>query len=247
MLTQPEFPANRRRDPLRLAELRAYHEFADSDRAGRALYELKTARNVPELDFAALIEDVAVYGVQVKGGQWQVQRGQWQLTTNHGFQMMPCPIKLSWDAALQIRETVKRRLSRKVYVIPVLVLADMEPDPDIELRVENDRVKVLFGTDNLVDRLISLAAGEEIFNPPTAWMVDEIAEALMPFLGANGDAKPQQVMDLGIEETDQAEINVSGRPAAVRHADVVNVYEGPVTIYNCSHVAPDASVDEAEG
>ena len=59
MLTQPEFPAHRRRDPLRLAELQAYTEFMNSDRAGRALYELKTSRNVPELDFAILLEDVA--------------------------------------------------------------------------------------------------------------------------------------------------------------------------------------------
>ena len=47
MLTQPEFPSHRRRDPVRLAELQVYTEFMNSDRAGRVLYEVKTSRNVP--------------------------------------------------------------------------------------------------------------------------------------------------------------------------------------------------------
>ena len=84
MLTQPDFPSHRRRDPMRLAELQVYTEFMNSDRAGRALYELKTSRNVPELDFTVLIEGVAIYGVQVKGGQHAIHRSQWQRVTDDG-------------------------------------------------------------------------------------------------------------------------------------------------------------------
>ena len=184
MLTQPEFPAHRRREPLRLAELQAYQEFADSDRAGRVLYEVKTSRNVPELDFAVLLEDMAIYGVQVKGGQHVTTRGQWQRITDDGPVTIPCPMKVTWDAALQIREAVKRRLGRKVFVVAVLVFPDMEPDPNIELRAENDRVKVLFGTHDLVERLVELVQHHEIFNPPGAWLVDKMADALLPFLAA---------------------------------------------------------------
>ena len=78
-------------------------------------------------------------------------------------------------------------VSRKVLVVAVLVFPDMESDPDIELRAENDRVRVLFGAENLVERLVDLVAGEEMFSPPTAWLVDETAETLMPFLANNGD------------------------------------------------------------
>ena len=242
MLIQPEFPPHRRRDPLRLAELQVYTEFMNSDRAGRALYEVKTSRNVPELDFAALLEGVAIFGVQVKGGLNVINRGQWQLITDDGPVNIPCPMKVTWDAALQIRETVKRRLGRKVFVVAVLVFPDMELDPDIELRVENDRVKVLFGTDNLVERLANLVAGEDIFNPPTAWLVDEIAETLMPFLVSNAPLvlsteEPE-------EEADVRELNVTGRPIEVRHADVVNVYQAPVTINNYYGAAPPVDVTE---
>ena len=256
MLTQPEFPAHRRRDPLRLAELQAYQEFMNSDRAGRVLYEVKTSRNVPELDFAALIEGVAIYGLQVKGGQHVITRGQWQRITDDGPVTIPCPMKVTWDAALQIREAVKRRLSRKVFVVAVLVFPDMEPDPDIELRAENDRVKVLFGTNNLVERLVDLVADEEIFNPPTAWLVDEIAETLMPFLANGGDdeEEPELLPDMPKpgpkpDQPGQAKrignMDASGRPAEVHHADVVNVYNAPVTINNSYGAAPQEDTAEA--
>ena len=246
MLTQPDFPSHRRRDPMRLAERQVYTEFMNSDRAGRVLYEVKTSRNTPELDFAVLLEDVAVYGVQVKGGQHAIHRSQWQRITDDGPVTIPCPMKVTWDAALQVRETVKRHLGRKVFVVAVLIFPDMEPDPDIELRAENDRVKILFGTDNLVERLVDLVADEEIFNPPTGWLVDEIAWALMPFLASNAQVSlPAEDPEV---EADVHELNVSGRPPEVRHADVVNVYQAPVTINNHYYyaAAPDADDSEEE-
>ena len=240
MLTQPDFPAHRRRDPLRLAELQAYNEFMNSDRAGRVLYELKTSRNVPELDFAVLLEDVAIYGVQVKGGQHVITRGQWQRITYDGPVTIPCPMEVTWDAALQVREAVKRHLGRKIFVVAVLVFPDMEPDPDVELRAENNRVKVVFGTHDLVERLVDLVADEEIFNPPTAWMVDEIAETLMPFLASNA-----QLSLLDQEQSaDVCEVKVSGRPAEVRHADVVNICQAPVTINNYGAQVEASSSEE---
>ena len=81
MLTQPDFPSHRRRDPTRLAELQVYIEFINSNRAGRVLYEVKTSRNTPELNFAVMLEGVSIYGVQVKGGQHAIQRGQWHRIT----------------------------------------------------------------------------------------------------------------------------------------------------------------------
>ena len=253
MLTQPDFPSHRRRDPLRLADLQVYTEFANSDRAGRVLYEVKTARNTPELDFAVLLADVAIYGIQVKGGQHAIQRGQWQRVTDDGPVTIPCPMKITWDAALQIREAVKRHLGRKVFVVAVLVFPDMEPDPDIEARAENDRVHVLFGTHNLVERLVDLAADEEIFNPPTAWLVDEIAETLMPFLANGDDDQPELLPDLPEpgpkpDQPGKAErisnVDVRGRPAEVHHTDVVNVYQAPVPINNYGVAMEDDGPEE---
>ena len=48
-------------------------------------------------------------------------RGQWQRVTDDGPVTIPCPMKVTWDAALQIREAVKRHLGRKVFVVAVLM------------------------------------------------------------------------------------------------------------------------------
>ena len=254
MLTQPDFPSHRRRDPLRLAELQGVHRIHEQrPRRSRPLTRSRPRATRPELDFAVLLEGVAIYGAQVKGGQHVITRGQWQRITDDGPVNIPCPMKITWDAALQIREAVKRLLGRKVFVIAVLIFPDMEPNPDIELRAENDRVKVLFGTDNLVERLVDLVADEEIFNPPTAWLVDEVAEALMPFLRNGDDDQPDLLPNRPEpgpkpDQPGQAErvaiMDLTGRPLEVRHADVVNVYQAPVTINNYRAAVPEADASE---
>ena len=82
---------------------------------------------------------------------------------------IPCPLKVTWDAALQIRETVKRHMNRKAFVVAVLIFPDMKPDPDIELRAENDRVKVLLSRVNYICRLASISfAGSPPWPGPVA-------------------------------------------------------------------------------
>ena len=258
MLIQPPFPPHRRQEPMRLAELAVYTELANSDREGRALYELKTSRTVPELDFTVMLENFAIYGLQVKGGQHQLHRAQWQVITADGPENIPDPMMVTWDAAMQIRATAKRLLHRKVFVVAVLVFPDMEPDPDIEIRAENDRVKILFGSDDLVERLINLIDEEDIFSPPTAWQVDELAEALMPFLG-NGVEQPE-IPDLcngararvpraeatPMEPMERAGAgDLTGLQPMIRHADTVNVFNGPVTLYQGAPAA-EAHVQEQE-
>lgn len=249
MLTQPNFPPHRRRDPMRLAELQVYTEIMNSDRQGRALYEVKTSRHAPELDFTVGIQDVAICGLQVKGGQHTFRGGQFQRITDDGPVNIPCPLKVTWDAAMQIREVVKDRLGRNVFVVAVLVFPDMAPDPAIELRAEHDRVKVLFGAHNLVERLVDLVDDRDIYSPPTARQLDEIAETLMPFLADGGQAagEPQGQEPEG-QKADVHEINLNGLPLEVRHADVVNVYNAPVTI-NYYRVAPkdEDSAGDADG
>ena len=101
---------------------------------------------------------------------------------------------------------------------------------------------------------MDLVADEEILNPPTAWMVDAIAEALMPFL-ANANDQLEMLPDRPEPgpKPDQAglakrinDVDVSGSPAEVHHADVVNVYQAPVTINNYGVSAPEGGAPEEE-
>ena len=255
MRIDPEFPPHRRQDPKRRAELAVYEAIAASPRPGRALYEIKTAPTVPELDFTVLLEDFGIVGMQVKGGPHRMVKGQFQRITDDGPVAIPDPIALTWDAAMQIRQVGMDRLNKRVFVIPMLSFPDMERDAAIEARAADAKVKVVFGTDNLVERILSAFYDDEIFNPPSAYMCDQLAEALLPYLADDGGdpdpdlcngarrPKPQDPSPTGEAGSASAgEVDLGELQAIIQHADVVNVYNynAPVTINN--HVAPAEEV-----
>ena len=276
MLTQPMFPPHRRLDPKRRAEMEVYEAIANSTRPGRALYEVKTSATVPELDFALLLEGQAVVGLQVKGGPHVLKRAQWKRITDQGPVNVPDPISLTWDSAMQIREVAQKTLRKKVFVIPMIVFPDMQHDPVIEARAAEAKVKALFGAEDLVERIIDALAGEDIFNPPSSWLVDSVAEALMPCLAEDDydllpdfsegpEDGPDSFDDLctrgpvrptppasppqeaasaptGVEETTDVEepanevehadvVDLVRRQPIIQHAEVVNVFNAPTTIY----------------
>ena len=79
MIVTPEFPEHRLQDPKRQAEWRVYQEIAGSQAPGRALYEMRAGLHVPQLDFGIWLQDVAHYGLQVKGGETATEGGEWRL------------------------------------------------------------------------------------------------------------------------------------------------------------------------
>ena len=79
---------------------------------------------------------------------------------------VPCPLTQTWDAAIAVRDAVNRVPGFKVFIIPVLLLSDTSPNQTIEEWATQRRVKVLFGSDDLVDRLLALADRMEIKHPP---------------------------------------------------------------------------------
>lgn len=183
MLVQPEFPGHRRADPKRRAELTVYDGLSQSETPGRALYEVRPLATAPQLDFAVWLEAIAVYGVQVKGGHYELADGQWHLVTATGRSPKNSPLTQTWDAALAIHDVIKDRLHRQTVVIPALLMPDMEPDPVIEEAAEAARVHVLWQTDRLVHRLAGLVVHHRIYSPPTARSIQEEAELIMPGLG----------------------------------------------------------------
>ena len=250
MLMPKEFPPHRRQDPKRAAEAEVYDEIASSPQAGKAIYEVKTSRPAPELDFAVIIEGVAIFGVQVKGGRYVIDGTHWRLITDDGPEDVSCPMAVTWDAAMQVREAVFNRLSRKMFVVPVLLFPDMSVSKTISARAENDRVRVMFGADRLVERLSALVADEEIFCPPSSWMVDAIAETLMPSLSEDepddGPVDPLAEVFCGPSPDSPDLSDPPSAPPMVQHADVVNVYQGPVTIYQ-GKVADAPDEEQASG
>ena len=216
-----EFPEHRRTDPKRRAEMQVYDQLAGSDAPGAAIYEIRANRDAPEVDFAVWIEDVARFGIQVKGGRYIIEGGRWFLHTNGQREPMQDPVKLTWDAAMSIRAALLTGARYKVYMVAVLVFPDMpEPDPQIQERAVNCRVNVLWGNGNLGQQLTGIHDVEGIYSPPTARYIEEEVAVLMPRLAED---LPRAAAE-GPPAADPPAMGMTARQVVIKHADVVNVY-----------------------
>ena len=75
MRIDPPFPADRRSDPMRRAELRIYLQLAQSGVAGRALYGVQAGERCRELDFLVYLDaGHGRIGIEVKGGSTTASR-----------------------------------------------------------------------------------------------------------------------------------------------------------------------------
>ena len=169
MITQPDqFPPDRRADPRRRAEARVFDAIQSSDRSGLAIYEWQRNPGSPQLDFAIWTQGGGRFGLQVKGGQISLINGKWYLETPGGPEEKPSPLCVTWDAAMSLREDIIDVLGDTCcFVIAALLFPDMEPDPAIVAEAKRSNVHVLWGTDNLMNRLAAIAA-RKAYYPPNA-------------------------------------------------------------------------------
>ena len=216
-----EFPEHRRADPKRRAEMQVYDQLAGSGAPGAAIYEIRAQRDAPEVDFAVWVEDVARFGIQVKGGRYTVEGGKWFLYTDGERKPMQDPVKLTWDAAMSIRDALWARGRYKVFVVPVLVFPDVpDPDPQVREWADNCRVNVLWGNGNLVQRLTEVHDVAGIYSPPTTRHIEEEVAVLMPRLAED---LPRAAAE-GPPAADPPAMGLTARQVVIQHAGVVNVY-----------------------
>ena len=197
MIVTPEFPEHRLQDPRRQAEWRVYQEIAGSQAPGRALYEMRAGLHVPQLDFGIWLQDVAHYGVQVKGGENATEGGEWRLHSVNGPETIPSPIAQTFDAAIAIRDIIKAQLHRKVFIFPI-----------IEARAAEGHGTVLWGGDDLIGRLKELAKTQTIHRPPTAERIAQEVELIQPGMGHPAGAPAPA----SAPATADAVVELAGRP-----------------------------------
>ena len=160
-----EFPATRRKMPKRRAERRIYEALAGSDRQGFAYYEWRRGYEHIELDFAVWIVGLGRFALQVKGGHCLLIDGEWYLKTRDGLVPIgTSPLDEAWLAALELHDEIEERVAtpHNPYVIPVLVFADMEPDPVIERLARRKGVYLVWRTDDLVAALSAVVQGRKV-------------------------------------------------------------------------------------
>ena len=181
------FPDYRLDDPKRQAEWRVYQEIAGSETTGLALYEVRASPHSPEVDFLVWVENVACFAIEVKGGPHFVEEGILFRKSPEGPQRVDNPLPKAMDAAFSVRDTISEKLRYKSFVISALLFPDMEEDPKINIWAAASLTYVMFGLDNLVQRLTELDDVTTVRRPPTAQRIQQ--EAALFLTGTQSEAE----------------------------------------------------------
>ena len=208
MEIQPAFPPRRKAEPTRRAERDIYQAIEASDVPGRALYEVKVDKDSHQVDLVVWVEGVAVFVVQIKGGNYVIDRGELWLVTRYGRELQEGLLGDIWDDTMVIRQFLKRSLHRGTYLVPVMALPDMEEDEAIRDMAARRSVQILFGMADWVERLIELAEGPKLIKyPPTAATIEQEVLAIMPELAPANTPVPASAQVV-IERVENLHIHV---------------------------------------
>lgn len=173
------FPSNRRKNPKRRAERRVYEALAGSDRRGFVYYEWRKGYGHIEIDFAVWIEGLGRFALQVKGGRYLIVDGEWHLKRRDGLlHVESCPLDETKLAALDLHDDIAELAQTTYYnpfVVPVLVLPDMEPDDAISSLAKRRGVYLVWGADHLMADLMGIARSRGRRHPlAAARIADEV-------------------------------------------------------------------------
>ncbi len=216
--TNPAFPPSRLDEPTRRAERDIYQAVEASPIPGRCLYEVKVTRHARQVDLVVWAEAVATFGVEIKGGLYEIHEGELCLVTDQGLIPKAGLLAAVWDSVMEIPRFIERKLGRGMYIIPVLCLTDIERDEGIMDLAAKRQVEVLFGKHDWVRRLTDLASHHPIRHRPTEATIEAEVMAVMPELApAPSPTSPQVV----IHHVDALHIHVG--PDAVEVRDILGL------------------------
>ena len=145
-----------------------YRQVADSPLPGRALRRVQADAQGQILDIVLALENIGCFGILVMPGNYSRENQDWFLVEVQAPQAVPNPIDQVRQASLAVHSMIEDALAITVFVVPVLIFPDMARDPDIDTWAERCKVRILWGPDNLLERLVALTrdGATRIFYPP---------------------------------------------------------------------------------
>lgn len=139
--------------PLTQAEMEACRQFEGSERAGQALFHPQIGgQSAPHL--VAFFEEIGRFGVTVLDGQHAAADGDGRSVDD--------ALEAAWQGAQAVFKALKGQLNLNLYTFAVAWFPDMEPDDGILAANAGRSVHVLFGRDELVQRLAALPKDDQL-------------------------------------------------------------------------------------
>ena len=136
---------------------------------------------------------------------------------------------------MDLRHEIHRQAGFKVFIIPVVVFPDMEPDPVIEQHAARTNVKVVWGTEHLLADLEAVARRIVVDHPPRAsYIVNEVRAVTV-----GADSNSDGAADSGQPCTDDAEPAVErlelhgAAHITIHHVERLIVQQAPKPTADC--------------
>ena len=140
----------------------------------------------------------------------------------NGREEKPSPLRMARDLAMPFRADVVYILEDSCcFVIAAFLFPDMEPDPAIVPEAKRSNVHVLWGTDNLMNRLAAIAAKKAYYPPNADDIRREVAAVTDGHPAYAGEAPAQP----GCPAVPWLEIPAS--LITIGHVDTLIVHTGP--------------------
>ena len=232
MLTTPNtLPATCREDAQLQPWVSVFDALSQCQRAGEAVFNLVGLQPSGQIAAFQWLEGHARYGIVALGGHYSVDPAtfQWHSQGPSGSVAVPDPRQLTNDAAMAMRDEIRRQTNFEVFVIPVVVFTDTEPDPVIERLVHSTNVHAAFGTHRLLSVLDSIPQRIDVRHPPTAKHVRNEAQALKRAFGLDGVAPPSvpDSDDAGQETVEDLSLSAQNITITINRVDQLIVRPAP--------------------
>lgn len=217
--------------PLRAAELRAMGQFKASDREGTALWRPGVTGNSPSPDCVVFIHRIGRVAVTFLSGDYQVEDGGWYHRAGDGEVVgVDDPLENAWQAAMAVRADIIRDFDFGGFVLPVAVFSDMDPDATILETMGHRGVKILWGLDHLVERIVDQLPE----NKRTANLIAKYVQKDLRVLSKNPKPyQPDSPEEVEVDLT-SGELNIHG-PSSV----VINVASGAEVVINVNALSEE--------
>ena len=219
MEIRPRNAADLLQDPDKAALRLVHAQIENSQEEGQALYFAKKSPRVWRPDFLLGLADRAYFALQVAVQPHGVRGGKLVLVpAAAGVKAALSPVGYVSARSVGISKDVQRHLGYRIFVIPVAVFAGEDPDNTVQAWAIEHDVRILFGTDHLMEQLIVVADeyADQIYTPPD---MAEIREVMGVF---NSEALPQAAPESS--QVPMPDGDLTARQVIIQHADTVNVY-----------------------
>ena len=174
---------------MTLAELEALRQFEQSDRSGQALFRPEVAAGRPVPNCVLFLERIGRFGMTVLPGQWFAGHDQRvRRDADATGADSADALEYAWQAAQEVLHEFKPKRNHRLYTFAVAWFPDMETDQGIMDATRGSGVHVLFGQEELIQRLVNLPDEKELQTKLSSWYIEQEMAAL---LGPSAAVEPE--------------------------------------------------------